>query len=279
MKNSTLPPFAVVGGGNMAFAVLRGAAERGVIDLERCTVADPDENRRSTYPRSVERTEDLIPAIVEAESEPGETAIFLAVKPQKLAAVAEQLRPALLDAPGDRLVISILAGVNSVRVRDELGKRVRVVRAMPNTPAQVGRGMTAICAGAGAMRGDDETAATLFNAIGETAMIEESLFDAYTALAGSGPAYVFYLAEAMRAAGVELGFDSVTADRCVRQTILGAAELLSHSDDPPEELRRRVTSPGGVTAAVTGHFDAKQMQQTIIDAIRAGRDRGRELGK
>jgi len=276
---SPVPPLAVVGGGNMASAVLLGAAERGVVDLNRCVVAEPDRGRRERFPRHVESARELMPAVMDGETTPGETALFLAVKPQKLAEVARDLRPALLDDAGDRVVLSILAGVSSARVREALGGRVRVVRVMPNTPARVCRAMTAICAGAGARAGDEAPAEALFGAIGRTIRIEEELFDAYTAVAGSGPAYIFYLAEAMRAAAAELGIGSREATAIVTQTLVGAAALLETSQQSPEALRREVTSPGGVTAAVTDTFDERHVAQAITDGIRAGRNRARELGR
>ena len=274
-----VPPLAVVGGGNMASAVLFGAAERGTVDLDRCVVAEPDPERRGRFPRHVASPQALMPAVLEHETTPGETALFLAVKPQKLAEVARELRPALLDDAGDRLVLSILAGVSSARVREALGGRVRVVRVMPNTPARVCCAMTAICAGAGARDGDEAPAEALFGAIGRTIRLEEELFDAYTAVAGSGPAYVFYLAEAMRAAAAELGIGSQDATAIVTQTLKGAAALLESSQESPEALRREVTSPGGVTAAVTDTFDERHVAQAISDGIRAGRNRARELGR
>lgn len=279
MSDTPVPPLAVVGGGNMAWAVLTGAAERGLIDLERCVVAEPDPGRRARFPRHVETSGALLPAVRELERAPGEAAVFLAVKPQKLDEVAGELRPALLEDRSPRLVLSILAGVDSARVRGALGGGVRVVRAMPNTPARIGLAMTAVCAGAGADENDTAPARALFDAIGRTVAVEESMFDAYTAVAGSGPAYLFYLAEAMRAAAAELGFEPAEAGRIVTQTLAGATGLLESSDASPEALRREVTSPGGVTAAVTDTFDERHVAKAISDGIRAGRDRARALGR
>jgi len=279
MSDASVPPMAVVGGGNMASAVLFGAAERGVIDLGRCVVAEPDAARRARFPRHVASAAELMPAVLEYETSPGEMSVFLAVKPQKLDEVAAELRPALMEDPSERVVLSILAGVSSARVREALGGRVRVVRVMPNTPARVCRAMTAISAGAGAHAGDEAPAEALFSAIGRTVRIDEAHFDAYTVIAGSGPAYLFYLAEAMRSAAADLGFEPEEATRMVIQTLAGASALLESSGQSPEELRREVTSPGGVTAAVTGMFDERHVARSIGDGIRAGRDRARELGR
>ena len=164
-------------------------------------------------------------------------------------------------------------------VRSALGGRARVIRVMPNTPAQLRRGVSAIAIGEGASEDDAQFAVALFESVGEVVRVDESMIDAFTALAGSGPAYVFYLAEAMMRAGVEIGFDEATADRIVRGTIAGSAALLSDSTDrKPIDLRAAVTSKGGTTFAATQSLDASGAMDAIVRAIIAARDRGRELG-
>jgi pyrroline-5-carboxylate reductase len=198
---------------------------------------------------------------------------MLAVKPQVFDVVA----PALHARVDHRVVMSIMAGVGTERIGRALGD-VRVIRLMPNTPARVGKGITAICLGAGARPGDDALARSIFEAVGVVEPIDESLMNAFTAIAGSGPAYVFYLAEAMTRAGVAIGFDESTAARIVRATIAGAGALLDASDEDPGALRAAVTSKGGTTAAAIGMLDERDVMDAVVEAGRAARDRGRELG-
>jgi pyrroline-5-carboxylate reductase len=206
-------------------------------------------------------------------AEPGQ--LLLAVKPQALAPVAAQFRPLLKGER--RVVISILAGTPTGKVRELLGDSVAVVRAMPNTPAQVRKGTTAIAAGSGTKDGDTDLAVALFTGLGRVVEIDELLMDAFTAVGGSGPAYIFYLAEAMTKAAVEIGFDRDTAGWIVRWTIAGAAALLDATDQPPELLRAAVTSKGGTTAAAATILDDAKVLDTFVKAITAARDRGREL--
>jgi pyrroline-5-carboxylate reductase len=203
--------------------------------------------------------------------------VLLAVKPQSLVKLAGELRPLLARAP--RVVISILAGTPTANIAELVGP-LPVIRVMPNTPARLRKGMSAMCLGTGSAAAS-ATHATLahdlFASLGEVVKIDESLMDAFTSLAGSGPAYVFYLAEAMVRAAQEVGFDRITSDRVVRQTIAGAAALLADSHEPPEALRAAVTSKGGTTEAAIGELQRAGVIDAVVRAIVAGRDRGREL--
>jgi len=203
--------------------------------------------------------------------------VLLAVKPQMFEAVGSAWLAAKL--PADSLFVSIMAGVTIARIQQQLAAP-RTIRTMPNLPAQVTTGMTAIAAQPGADPHDLATVERLFSAVGKTVQIQESLMDAFTAVAGSGPAYVFYLAEAMQQTAVDLGFSPIQADTMVRQTIAGAAKLLSErADTTPANLRASVTSKGGTTAAATATLDAHNVQPAIIAAIKAAAARGAELGK
>lgn len=260
-----------IGGGNMAQAILLGAIERGAIGAGEVVVADPSDAARGAFEaagvRAVERASEAVGAL----GQDGQ--VLLAVKPQVLDGVAADL-----GGEFDGVVISILAGAGSSRVSTAL-RGARVVRAMPNTPARVGRGITAISLGAGVRPGDDALAARLFGAVGEVVRIDESLMDAFTGVAGSGPAYVFLLAEGMARGAEAAGFDARMADRIVRATIAGAAALLESSADvPASELRRRVTSRGGTTAAALEALEDAGMAAALERAVVAARDRGRELG-
>jgi len=269
MAETTL---AVIGGGNMAGAILLGAFHAGAIDPGRVALAEPDESKRRIF---AERRVRCVGSAVELrESMTDETALLLAVKPQVFPDVARELGDV-----GERVVITIMAGVTSGAIRDALGGSARVVRTMPNTPAQVGQGVTAIAPGAGAREGDEALARKVLGSVGDVVSIEESMMDAFTAVAGSGPAYVFALAEAMERGARAVGFDEATADRIVRGTVSGAAGLLAErSEESAAELRAAVTSKGGTTAAAIGALEGGAFFELVERAIVAARDRGRELG-
>ena len=260
----------VIGGGNMAQAIVRGGLDAGVLEGASLVVAEPDEAKRGLWAGWGVRA---VAGAGEAMDAAGGGQVMLAVKPQMFGDVA-----AALGGRVDGVVMSIMAGVSSVGIRSALGDGARVVRLMPNTPARVRKGITAMALGAGARAGDDALARALFEAVGEVVDLEEALMDAFTAIAGSGPAYVFYLAEAMVRGGVGVDLAPEVADRVVRATIAGAAALLEASDDVPEALRAAVTSKGGTTAAAIGEFDSRGVMDAVVDAVRAARDRGRELG-
>jgi pyrroline-5-carboxylate reductase len=272
-------PIGVVGGGTMAHAVLRGALEAGVLSAPMLAVAEPESAKRDVFRalgvRSHRHAGDLLQWLLQVEPAAGQGVLLLAVKPQALPEVGRELKPLL--PPARRVVYSILAGTPSSRVRGVLGEQTAVVRLMPNTPIAVRRGTTAVAVGEGAREGDEALAFEVFGSLGRVVRIDESLMDAFTAVAGSGPAYLFYLAEAMAKAAREVGFDSDTAEWTVRWTLSGAAALLDATDQPPATLRAAVTSKGGTTAAATQVLDAAEVMQTFVKAITAARDRGREL--
>jgi len=261
---------AFIGAGNMAEAIVRAALDRGVIGPGELIVADPSEERRALFAElGVAVTESNGDAIDQSEQ------VVLAVKPQTLPKVAAELGAHLT---GRHVVISIMAGVRIAKLTEALGAHVtRLVRVMPNTPMMAGRGMSAIAAAPSARDGDDKLTMSLLSAGGEAVRVDESLMDAVTAVSGSGPAYVFYLAEAMQQAAEELGLGE-QAPTLVSQTLLGAAHLLSQSEHDAAELRKRVTSPGGTTEAALKHMDAQHMSQTIVEAMKAAAKRSEELG-
>jgi len=285
------PPLAVIGGGNMGLAIVSGGMA-GTRPLMRgfVAVAEPDEAKRAAFKAlgvaTFAHAAAAIGAAIGKEDKGGEAQVLLAVKPQMLMRLAEEVRELL--AAESRVVISILAGTPTAKVRAVLGvalgaasgAEVRVVRAMPNLPAKIRQGITALCSGAGTRPGDDAFAREIFGGVGPMVVtIEESLMDAFTAVAGSGPAYVFYLAEAMIQASVRLGFDEPTARDIVRETIAGAGNLLADSAEAPEKLRAAVTSKGGTTEAACKKLDEAGVMLALVEAMRAARDRGRELGR
>lgn len=193
----------------------------------------------------------------------GADVVVVAVKPQDVPAVLADVADAVSPSA---TVVSIAAGVRTATFEAALPAGTAVVRAMPNTPALVGEGMFGISAGSSCTQEQVEAVASLLGTGGEVAVVDESLQDAVTAVSGSGPAYVFYLVEQMVAGGVEAGLDEATARVLATRTLVGAATLLDRSGDEPAELRRRVTSPGGTTAAAIATFD----QSGVAAGLRAG---------
>lgn len=197
----------------------------------------------------------------------------LAVKPDDASAAGTRLREV-----GVTRVLSIAAGITSAALEAVLEDGARVVRAMPNTPALVGAGAAAIAAGRHATDEDLAWATSILEAVGTVVVCEEPMLDAVTGLSGSGPAYVFWLAETLMAAGAEVGLDPEVADALTRQTLLGAARLLVESGEPPADLRAAVTSPGGTTARGIAELEARGAAEAFIAAVTAATERSRELG-
>ena len=197
----------------------------------------------------------------------------LAVKPDNAIPVGKSLKEA-----GVGRVLSIAAGVTTAALEDVLERGARVIRAMPNTPALVGAGAAAIAAGRYATDGDIDWATSVLDAVGTVVVCDEPMLDAVTGLSGSGPAYVFWLAETLIAAGREVGLSPEMADALVRQTILGSARLLVESGEQPADLRTAVTSPGGTTARGIAELEARDAASAFIAAVVAAAQRSRELG-
>jgi pyrroline-5-carboxylate reductase len=259
---------AFIGGGNMGGAIIRGAIDRGLLPAVEILVADIDPGRR-------EELSALGCAVTaDAREALGAEHLMLAVKPQIFPKVVEVT--GALDHPA--VVMSIMAGLSSASIRAALGPYARVIRVMPNTPCQVGAGMSAIALGEGAAEGDDRLAWELFGALGHVVSVEEDQMHAVTAVSGSGPAYVFLLEECMEVAAIDLGLPPQVARHLARQTVLGAGALLRGSNEPASALREVVTSPGGTTAAAIDVFERHGLHRVVAEAITAARDRGIELG-
>lgn len=276
--------WCVIGGGNMASAIVLGAIEAGVLAPDRFVVVEVDADKRASFQSrgivAVEEIGDGIRRIRGGHSATNAVHILLAVKPQALVTVAGAVRAALDEAADPTRVVSILAGTPTSKLESLLGPNARVVRAMPNTPARIRRGTTAIACGRSCSVGDEGPTRALFAALGTVVDLDESLFDAFTAVAGSGPAYVFYLAEALIEAAVAQGFTRVQAELAVRSMLAGSAELLSReSDQSAAALRAAVTSKGGTTAAATQVFDDARLMEIVARAIERATERGRELSK
>lgn len=270
MSLSAATPLLLLGAGKMGGALLSGWIDGGLAPGDVIVVdPKPPAEIEDFLRRHGIRHETAIPADIAPR------VAVVAVKPQTMGAAL----PALADVIGpSTLVVSIAAGTPIARFERALHARA-VVRAMPNTPAQVHRGVTVCVAGEGVTQEQRHTATALMAAVGRVEWVDdEGLIDAVTAVSGSGPAYVFLLAEAMAAAGAAAGLPADLAARLARDTVSGAGELLARSGESPETLRRNVTSPGGTTAAALGVLMADHgVPRLVEDAVRAAAARSREL--
>lgn len=262
----------LIGAGNMAEAIVRGALAAGVLPPGNISVGDPSADRRRLFADDLGVTAlDDNAAVVDRSD-----IVVLAVKPQLVDDVLSSVGPMLGSG---KLLVSIAAGVKIERLACGCADGARIIRTMPNTPVLVGRGMVAVSRGPAA--GDDDTRRVreLFGACAVVIEVPESKMDAVTAVSGSGPAYFFLLVEALIEAGVAAGLARDEAVTLAETTFAGAAELLtSPTSVGAAELRRRVTSPGGTTAAAIASFEADDFPGMVARAVRAAADRSRELG-
>jgi len=267
LKNKTI---AFLGAGNMGEALIRGLLTAKTVMPSQIIATDVRPERLGDLAKTfgVRTTDDNARAITDADI------VLLAVKPQQMSTVLAPLKSA---ATVRKLFISIAAGVTTARIEGELGGKARVVRVMPNTPALVGAGAAALAKGAFATDNDLATAESILGAVGITVRVEERFIDAVTALSGSGPAYVFYVTEAMIKAGVAVGLDEALAKKLAIQTVYGAAKLLVESGEEPESLRHKVTSRGGTTEAALKVMSERELVEIFGEAIKAAEQRSREL--
>lgn len=262
---------AFIGGGNMARSLIGGLVARGHAPAA-IRVAEPVPALRDAL-----RADFGVTVFADgAQAVVGAGTWVLATKPQVLRGVCETLAPQARAARP--LVVSIAAGITTTQLERWLGGDVAVVRAMPNTPALLGAGVTGLFASTRVDAAGRALADALLGAVGKTAWIdEEAQMDAVTAVSGSGPAYVFLLAEALIDAGLREGLPAETARTLALQTVLGAARMLTESGLDAAELRRRVTSPGGTTQAAIETFETGGFRTLVASAVHAARVRGMEL--
>jgi len=262
---------AFIGGGNMARSLI-GALVGAGTGADSIVVAEPDPTLRGALASDfgVATHADNAGAVAGADT------IVLAVKPQVLRDVCLALGTAIGEAKP--LVVSIAAGIRIDQIETWLGRKLPVVRAMPNTPALVGAGATGLIANVRVDASARARADAILGAAGRTAWIDdEALMDTVTALSGSGPAYFFLLVEALEDAAVAQGLPRETARLLASQTCLGAGRMLVESGEAPAKLRERVTSPSGTTAAALATFDAGGFRKLVADAVDSATRRGREL--
>ncbi|HTC71129.1 MAG TPA: pyrroline-5-carboxylate reductase [Acidothermaceae bacterium] len=259
---------AVIGAGKMGEALVSGLLKAGT---------SPDD--LIITERYEERANELsqrygVKSVSNAEAARQADTIVLAVKPQDMEVLLAELAP--LVTP-DRLIVTIAAGITTSAIERRLADGVPVVRVMPNTPALVGEAMSAVAAGSHASAEHLERAEELFRPVGKVVRLPESQLDAVTALSGSGPAYVFYLVEAMTDAGILLGLPRAVAHELIVQTVYGAAVMLRETGEHPVALREAVTSPAGTTIAAIRELENHGVRAAFLSALEAARDRSREL--
>jgi len=262
------PRVAFIGGGNLAAALIGGLRRDGA--LGALHVIELDAARRALLEREFEATTAEAP---DARLS-GFDVVVLAVKPQQMREACTALRPHV----GAALLLSVAAGVRAADIARWCAAG-RVVRAMPNTPALIGRGITAVAAAPAVDEAQRRLAERILASVGTVVWLDdEAQLDAATAVSGSGPAYVFRFIEALEAAARDLDFSEAQAHQLAIATFTGAAELAAQSDEPVERLRERVTSKGGTTAAALAHLEAAGLGPTIVEAVRAARARARQMG-
>lgn len=265
----------LAGAGKMGAAMLAGWLENG---LDPASVVIQEPKLSGAALELAQKHEITSQSVLEAQSSPP-AVIVVAVKPQ----VMDDVFPTLAKIAGPKTVVmSIAAGKTIASFEKHLPAGVAVVRAMPNTPAAIGRGITGAAANAHTTSDQKATCEALLSAVGDVVWVpDEGLIDAVTAVSGSGPAYVFLLAEALADAGVAAGLAPETAKRLACATVSGAGELLHQSKTDPATLRQNVTSPGGTTAAALGVLmrDGSGLKELMTEAVLAAQKRGRELGQ
>lgn len=260
----------LLGAGVMGEALL-AAVLRGGTTPEQVLVSETSAHRATEVARTHGVRADASPAQVAEASD----VLIVALKPKDVAAVLAEVAPVL--RPG-AVVVSVAAGIGTAALAAPLPPGTPVIRVMPNTPAVIGKGAAAICAGAHATAAHLALVEELLAPTGLVVQVPESAMDAVTAISGSGPAYVFYLVDALAEAGVLLGLPRDQALGLAKATFLGAAELLEQSGEHPVVLRERVSSPGGTTVAGLRELDAHGVRAAVIAAAQAAADRSRELG-
>jgi pyrroline-5-carboxylate reductase len=258
-----------IGGGNMASAIIGGLVSQGW-PATQIQVVEPFEEQRTRLAQQFGVQAQATPSAQLQDSR----LVIWAIKPQTFKEAATSVRPLLNDS----LHLSVAAGIRSDSIAQWLGTEA-VVRAMPNTPALVGLGMTGLFARSAVTERDRTLIEHVLAPTGKLMWLDnEAHLDVVTALSGSGPAYVFFFLEAMTRAGAELGLSRADAHHLAVNTFVGASALAQQSDEPPELLRQRVTSKGGTTHAAISHMEATDMQQHFVDAMRAAATRAQELG-
>jgi pyrroline-5-carboxylate reductase len=261
-----------VGGGNMGEALIKGLLGASLVPASAIHATDVRLERLKELDRlyGIQVSSDNAELVRHADI------VILAVKPQIMDAVLKEIAPAVTRK---KLLISIAAGVSTAKIRAVLHKDARLIRVMPNTPALVLEGVTAIAKAEGLEPDDLDAASEIFRAVGRVVVLEETLLDAVTGLSGSGPAYVAVVIESLADGGVRMGLDRITAMTLATQTVLGAAKLLLETGLHPGALKDMVSSPGGTSIAGIAALEEGGIRTTFIKAVERATERSKELGQ
>jgi pyrroline-5-carboxylate reductase len=272
MSRTVTPQIGFLGAGRMATALAQGWLRAGLILSSTCRGSDPSENARQVFAKETDcEAGDDNRAVVAASN-----VLVLAVKPQNMAPLLEEIRPAVTTR---HLIVSIAAGVTLRQLQHGLGGHTRLVRVMPNTPCLVGASASAFAAGEGATAEDVAFVDRLMNAVGRAFRVPEYQLDAVTGLSGSGPAFVYLVIEALSDGGVRVGLPRDVATALAAQTVLGAAKMVLETNAHPGVLKDMVASPAGTTIAGLHALERGGVRGALMDAVEAATNRSAELGK
>lgn len=269
LANKTI---GILGAGNMGEALIAGLVKASIVEPKQI-VASRRSQVALAYLRDqygIRTTESNVDLVSQSDL------VVLAVKPQVMAQVLDECAKAFRD---DHVAISIAAGITTSFIEERIGKKIPVVRVMPNTPALVGQAMSPYCLGRYGDSAQALLASQIFSAVGVTVLVPEEWLDIITALSGTGPAYIFYLLEGLIEAGIEMGLPEHLSRALVRQTVFGAAKLVVETTRSPTQLRAQVTSPQGTTHAAITYLESKGFLKTFKEAVFRARDRAVELGR
>jgi len=261
-----------IGGGNMGEALIKGLLEASLVPATSIHATDVRLERLKELDRryGIQVSSDNADVVRHSDI------VILAVKPQIMDAVLKEIAPAVTRR---KLLISVAAGVSTAKIRAVLHKEARLIRVMPNTPALVLEGVTAIAKADNLEPDDLDTAGEIFSAVGRVVVLDKALMDAVTGLSGSGPAYVAVVIESLADGGVRMGLDRITAMTLATQTVLGAAKLLLETGMHPGALKDMVSSPGGTSIAGVAALEEGGIRTTFIKAVERATVRSRELGQ
>lgn len=263
---------AIIGAGSMAEALISGILENGLIDKQNIWVTNNTNQERLL---NLRRNYGVQTTYNQVELFNGADIVILAMKPKDAATGIQAIREHLIE---QMLVVSVMAGVSMGTIETLARLPLPVVRAMPNTSAAVGKSATAVAVNERVSPQQIDIMKRLFGTVGLTTFVEEEQLDAVTGLSGSGPAYIYYLIEAMEKSAVEVGLDKEMASELIVQTLIGAAEMVKNSSKTSEQLRRDVTSPGGTTEAGVKVLEEHKVQQAFISCIKAATAQSKTMG-
>jgi pyrroline-5-carboxylate reductase len=261
-----------IGAGQMATALARGFVQTKVVSPDRIVACDVIAESAQKFAAQTGGKVVAGATAVLADS----NLVFLAVKPQQMATVLAELKPALTS---NHLLVSIAAGISLAKMSAELNQFSRIIRVMPNTPALVGAGASAFARGATATPEDGQLVQSLLSTVGLALEVPEKLLDAVTGLSGSGPAYVYQFIEGLSDGGVRMGLPRDVATRLAAQTVLGAAQMVLTTGQHPGQLKDAVTSPGGTTIAGLHELELGGMRGILMNAVQSATERSKELGE